>query len=205
MTRFSRLAFIPLLTAVAAVLTTTAVFAHASYDRSTPAKDEILADSPARVDIWFKQDLKKVAGANAIEVVNEAGERADSGDLVVDDDDRRHMSIGLKPDLPPGVYSVQWSNTSDEDGEEDSGEFAFTIAAVSPTASPSPSPSPSASPPPSPPASPPPATATAAPTGAPTAVPSEDDSGGVSGALIAVVAAVLAVVVVGGFVTLRRR
>ncbi len=42
--------------------------AHALYQRSTPAKDAVIAHAPAQVDIWFEEELFRHAGDNVIEV-----------------------------------------------------------------------------------------------------------------------------------------
>jgi methionine-rich copper-binding protein CopC len=110
-----------------------AVSAHARYDHSTPAQGAVVVVSPAQVDIYTVQDMQKQAGADEITVADDSGNRVDSGNTVVDDANRRHFSVGLKPNLPPGRYVVSFHNVSDEDGEADHGQFAFYVG-TGPTA-----------------------------------------------------------------------
>lgn len=162
-----------LLVAIAlGVLAPSSVLAHAGYKRSNPPKNAVIATAPDRVDVWFAEEVQKLAGANSLKVTDAAGKQVDSGDLVVDDDDRTHMSIGLQAGLPDGVYTVAWMTTSDGDGDTDDGDFTFTVdSSATATATDTVSPSPSTSP-----------TAAPSPSGTPTAVPtgSSDDDGGIA-------------------------
>lgn len=107
--------------------------AHARYDHSTPGPGQVLPASPARVDIYTAQDMRKVANANVIAVTNAAGMPVDSGPTVVDDSNRRHFSVPLQPNLPPGRYLVSFKTLSDQDGEMNHGSFAFYVG-TQPTA-----------------------------------------------------------------------
>lgn len=130
MMRFPNLTRLCLAAAVATTLalaTVAGVSAHARYDHSTPSPGQVLSTPPTRVDIYTVQDMVKQAGVNEIDVTNEAGQRVDRGDTTVDDNNRRHFYVDLQPNLPPGRYVVSFKNKSDEDGEEDHGQFAFYI------------------------------------------------------------------------------
>jgi methionine-rich copper-binding protein CopC len=105
------------------------VLAHARFDHSTPSPGQVLATSPPAVDIYTVQDLRKTADADVITVVDAAQNRVDTGNTVVDDSNRRHFSVGLQPNLPPGRYLVAFKTLSDQDGEADSGQFAFYVGA----------------------------------------------------------------------------
>ncbi|MEX2158647.1 MAG: copper resistance protein CopC [Dehalococcoidia bacterium] len=109
------------------------IFAHSDYDTSTPGKSESVPQSPATLDMYTTQDMFKEEGADELQVLDGAGNRVDDGTTVVDDDNRRHMSVGLQPDLPPGRYTVHWKTFSDEDGERYYGAFAFYVG-ITPTA-----------------------------------------------------------------------
>ncbi len=110
-------------------------YAHAAYLRSIPAADTVIAASPPRVEIWFKQEVLRRKGENSIVVTNAGGQVVSLGDTSVDDDDRTHILVSLQAELPPGTYTVNWKNTSLEDGHPEEGSFVFT---VDPTASPQP-------------------------------------------------------------------
>lgn len=103
------------------------VHAHAAYLRSMPGAGAVVATAPVAVEIWFTQDLFRRAGENWITVTGPDGAEAHTGAAVIDDDDRRHMTVGLAADLPLGVYTVAWGTLSAEDGDNEAGTFTFTL------------------------------------------------------------------------------
>ena len=114
--------------------------AHANYDRSTPAADSTVRSAPARVDVWFTQEMFKRVGSNTLEVAESGGQRVDGGDSLLDPVDRTHLSIGLADALPPGTYAVAWRTLSAIDGDTADGTFTFTVdpSAIETTPSPTP-------------------------------------------------------------------
>ena len=106
------------------------LYAHAEYDHSEPAADAVVESAPTQVRVWFTQELFRRKGENSIEVYQADGTRVDLDDLVIDDDDRKLMTISLKPAVPAGLYTVRWVATSSEDGHQEKGEFTFTIGAA---------------------------------------------------------------------------
>jgi copper resistance protein C len=102
-------------------------YAHAAYVRSSPGADAIVATPPARVDIWFAQELFRRQGENTIQVTAPGGQEVSVGDTMIDDDDRKHIWVNLKPSLAAGVYTLAWKNVSLEDGHPSQGSFHFTI------------------------------------------------------------------------------
>jgi methionine-rich copper-binding protein CopC len=109
------------------VLSPARVSAHADYDRSVPARDEIVPARPAQVDVWFTQEVFKQEGANFVRVFSDAGVQVSDGDGEYDDDDRTHIFATLPPDLADGRYVVRWMTTSDADGETDDGALCFYV------------------------------------------------------------------------------
>ncbi len=110
--------------------------AHAEYDRSIPAADSTVDTSPAQVGVWFTEE---VTSATTLEVTGPEGTRVDAGDSALDlyDPNRQHVTVSLKPNLPPGEYTVKWTSVSAEDGDTATGEFAFGVARMAtPVASP---------------------------------------------------------------------
>ncbi|MGH2620747.1 MAG: copper resistance protein CopC [Anaerolineales bacterium] len=101
--------------------------AHASYLRSEPGQGAAVALPPARVDIWFTQELFRRQGENLIAVSGPDGQAVQVGDPVVDDDDRTHLWVPIESNLLPGAYQVTWRSLSAEDGDRDEGEFAFVF------------------------------------------------------------------------------
>lgn len=105
------------------------LLAHADYERSEPPADAVVAEAPARVAIYFTQDLFRRQGMNGIEVYAADGARVDLDDATIDDDNRRLMTVSLAPALAAGPYNVRWLSLSAEDGHEGEGAFTFTVAA----------------------------------------------------------------------------
>lgn len=103
------------------------VSAHAEPEEADPPIEGIVPAGPERLHVWFGQELFRRAGENALEVRNAAGDRVDLDDLLIDDLDRAHASVGLPPDLPPGTYTVTWRTLSAVDGDHADGAFTFTI------------------------------------------------------------------------------
>lgn len=112
----------------------TAVLAHADYERSAPAADEVIAHAPQQVQVWFTQELFRREGKNSLEVYGPDGQRVDLDDDAIDDDDRKLMTVSLQSDLADGVYTVRWRTLSADDGDDAAGEFRFTLRAGDPTA-----------------------------------------------------------------------
>jgi len=109
----------------------TAAFGHSEPVRFNPAPGQVLDAAPQRVDGWFTQEMRRSSDETSLEVrpVMADGMLADpvSGDTVIDDADRHHMSAELTGDLMPGQYVVSWSALSDEDEHADSGCYRFFI------------------------------------------------------------------------------
>jgi methionine-rich copper-binding protein CopC len=101
--------------------------AHAKYLRSAPGENGMVSSPPARVDIWFTQELFRRKGENRILVFGPGEQAAQAGEAQVDDDDRTHLWVELLPDLAPGLYRVEWRSLSAEDGDSDQGVFSFTF------------------------------------------------------------------------------
>jgi methionine-rich copper-binding protein CopC len=183
--------------------------AHARLDESAPAVGEVLAASPPQVSITFTQDVQKISGTYGIDVIDAGGADLTTADAVLNDDDRRIMTVDLQPSLPAGRYIVEYKNVSDEDGDPFAGAYAFYVGREptaeelaadhellgeeeeTPTAEATPAP-----------------TAVATPVSVPTPVTNgDDDDAGGTITLILVVGAIalVATLVIAGFVALSRR
>lgn len=123
-----------LLSLLALILLGRGAFAHADYDHSEPVADAVLETAPSQVRIWFTQELFRRQGQNSIEVYTSDGQRVDQADAVIDDDDRKLMTITLSPTQASGIYTVRWQALSAEDGHPAKGEFTFTVGAVAASA-----------------------------------------------------------------------
>jgi methionine-rich copper-binding protein CopC len=111
----------------------TETLAHARYDRSEPPAGSTLDGTPFVLKAWFTQELMS---RSSIVVHDAAGTQVDLGDgrVDLDDPDRKVMLVSL-PQLSPGSYQVTWTTLSAEDGDEDTGTFAFDVAATASAAS----------------------------------------------------------------------
>jgi methionine-rich copper-binding protein CopC len=116
-----------LLALAAALAAASIVHAHAEYARSEPGAGAVVSESPAQVDIWFTQTLFRRQGVNWIHVTGPGGADVHAGDAQIDDDDRRHMTVALQPDLPAGEYTVTFHTLSADDGDDFESSFTFTL------------------------------------------------------------------------------
>lgn len=123
--------------------------AHSGYERSEPGDGAVVAESPARVDVYFGQEMARSGGLPTMIVVNNSGDQVDLG-ATLDDNDRKHLYAGLAPSLPDGRYTVIWHTLSDEDAEEAQGAFHFYIGAGPSGDSPAPAATVAQTPPPAP-------------------------------------------------------
>ncbi len=110
-------------------------YAHADYARSAPGAGAVVAEAPARVDVWFTQDMFRRQGENWLRVAGPDGAEVTAGEAVIDDDDRRHLWVELLPDLPAGEYTVTWHTLSAEDGDDEEDTFTFTVDPEAPVTS----------------------------------------------------------------------
>jgi copper transport protein len=129
---FARPAFLAaaavVVASVVSILPAARVSAHAAYDHSTPGDGEVLAESPEKIDVYFKEEMSRSGGLPTLVVVNSSGDTV-SSNAALDDDDRTHLTADLNPGLPDGRYTAIWHNVSADDGDEAEGAFFFYIGA----------------------------------------------------------------------------
>jgi methionine-rich copper-binding protein CopC len=101
------------------------VSAHARYDHSVPDVSAPLDGSPLVLRTYYTQELMS---ASTVQVLDVAGNQVDLGDgrVDLDDPDRKAMTVSL-PALPMGLYTVQWSTVSAEDGDAETGAFIIGV------------------------------------------------------------------------------
>lgn len=179
---FGLLVLTGLFTLLAALTLAAKVLSHADYARSEPAADEVLVVPPTQVKVWFTQELFRREGENWLHVIGPDGARVDVGEAVVDDDDRKLLTVSLAEGLAEGAYRVQWRALSAEDGHPKEDEFGFSIGTTNSASATTPAPE---------------ATATAQPAAEPSAPSS-------TGGLSCLGAAPLALLVVGAVLTRRK-
>ncbi len=99
-------------------------FAHAFLDHATPAVGSTIHASPARVELWFTEELEPAF--STVRVLDQANRRRDDGDAKIDPRDPTALQVSL-PALGPGRYRVEWRVLS-VDTHVTEGDFTFVIA-----------------------------------------------------------------------------
>ena len=107
-------------TALIAMMTASAAYAHAFLDHAEPRVGSTIPSSPKEVVLFFNQNLEPAF--SSIEVSDTNGARVDLGKAAVN---AGTMRIGLKQ-LPPGTYRVRWHVLS-VDTHTTEGKFTFHV------------------------------------------------------------------------------
>ncbi len=118
-----------ILVAIAMALGPGIAAAAARFDHASPAPGQVLASSPARVDVYVDIPTSASPGATQIIVADRLQQQVDRGDGAVDPHDHRHFSVDLRPNLPPGRYIVTFKTLSEHDLDHDAGQYAFYVGA----------------------------------------------------------------------------
>src|SRR4051794_30406249 len=105
--------------------------AHATYERSDPAPNAILARAPTEVRVWFSEDTEP--RFDELRVYDGARHRVDRDNLAPLPGSARALVVGLG-DLHPGTYAVGWKTVSAVDGHVARGAFPFTVGLDQPPA-----------------------------------------------------------------------
>ena len=197
---------------LAALVAPGPVLAHAALEAADPAPDSTIPETPELVTADFTDRLDP--GLSSLTLAGPGGTILATGGVAPGDPEALQMVL-RPPTLVEGVYTVGWKAVSADDGNVETGTYAFTIAAptsspTAPPATPAPTPTPTlpaGTPTPSP-------TATPGPTEPPSVAPSPSASPGPGshgnglGAepiVGAIVLALVAAAVVGAVVAYRRR
>jgi methionine-rich copper-binding protein CopC len=98
-------------------------WSHAYLVKSSPARRAVLSGAPVRVVLWFNERLE--AQFSQASVWNTVRQQVDGGDVQVDPDDAKKLSLGIPP-LPAGTYTVKYRVLS-VDGHIVESEFPFTV------------------------------------------------------------------------------
>jgi methionine-rich copper-binding protein CopC len=119
--------------ALGLLLTSTgSVFAHARYERSEPPAGGMVDAQPFVLKAYFTQEL---TSKSTVRVIDANGVQVDLGDghVDLDDPDRKIMYVSV-PELPVGVYTVEYTAESAEDGHAELGTFSFGVGMAPPGA-----------------------------------------------------------------------
>jgi hypothetical protein len=104
-------------------LASSVAFAHAFLDHADPKVGSSLNVAPAKVKIWFTQELEPAF--SGIVVTDANGDEVDKKDTHLDDSDKTLLIVSLQK-LPPGTYKVAWHVVS-VDTHRTQGDFKFTV------------------------------------------------------------------------------
>ncbi len=99
--------------------------AHAFLDRSDPEQNAIVPASPDAVRLWFTEPLEEQYSAARLYDVQ--GNKVETSDSYVDDNDPSLLVLPISTDLERGTYTVAWRNISASDGHPSEGLLTFTI------------------------------------------------------------------------------
>jgi len=102
--------------------------AHATYLRSEPPDNSVLAESPSVIQIWFSEPI--AFNFSSAQLLDLKGKPVQPISLQFTPDDRTMMAL-TPPKLPDGVYTVNWRVTAASDGHVSNGVFVFRVGAGS--------------------------------------------------------------------------
>jgi methionine-rich copper-binding protein CopC len=97
--------------------------AHAILDHADPRVGSVVASAPAKLSLWFTQEVEPAFSHVEVRDVN--GARVDEDSVQGDSADATLLRIALKP-LPPGSYEVRWHVLS-ADTHTTEGHFRFDV------------------------------------------------------------------------------
>ena len=110
-----------------AQLVVLSAFAHAEPSKVQPGQDAVLTAAPTQVVIEMSQEMARQDGANDIVVQDESGKTLTTEPAVIDNADRRKLTVPLPAGLGPGTYTVRWRTLSADDGDTASGNYSFKV------------------------------------------------------------------------------
>ncbi len=112
---------------VASLASLSTAFAHAEPAKVNPGDGAIVKEMPTVIDIIMTQDMARQAEANDIDVIDEFGREITLIAAVIDNNDRKHISVTLPHSgVRPGVYTIKWKTLSADDGDTAEGTLSFT-------------------------------------------------------------------------------
>ena len=114
------------LVALASLMCVTAVFAHAQPATIKPGDKAVVTSPPASIDMEMSQEMARNEGAYGIHVLDAAGKEVTTTAAVIDNGNRRRLSVAMPSSLAPGAYTVNWKTLSADDGDPADGQFSFT-------------------------------------------------------------------------------
>ncbi|MFN0094945.1 MAG: copper resistance protein CopC [Dehalococcoidia bacterium] len=102
-------------------------FAHAEPAQLRPGSGAVLTSAPLAVEILMTQEMARQPGANDIDVFDAKGGEVTTVAAVIDNGNRKRLTVALPSTLAPGAYTVKWKTLSAEDGDAADGSYPFTV------------------------------------------------------------------------------
>ncbi|WP_162274312.1 copper resistance CopC/CopD family protein [Paenibacillus crassostreae] len=99
-------------------------YAHAYLQQSSPSANDIISQSPSKITLQFNESVQP--SFHSILVTNSSGERVELDDSYIPDDQLNRLESNLKPNLPDGLYVIQW-NVISGDGHPIEGDIPFQV------------------------------------------------------------------------------
>lgn len=121
---FKRFIALSLLVAAMTLMHANQVFAHASLVKAEPARRAVLSTSPARIHLWFNEEIEPAYAA--LTVHNADKNPITDNKVEVDSKDPKSVVLEL-PDMQPGRYTVKFRVLS-VDGHVVDSEYNFTVS-----------------------------------------------------------------------------
>jgi len=116
------------LAALAGALSSAGVFAHANPVRSAPSPDDVVADAPGQVAVWF--DAAVVPANSGIRLLDRGGQTVATGSGSPTGEPNL-VAISVPP-LGPGTYTAVWQNVDVADGHANAGYYSFSVGRPDP-------------------------------------------------------------------------
>lgn len=111
---------LPAVTAVFMLMLPPSLLAHVQQERSEPERESTVDGSPARIAVWFDQDLRlvsfEVSGPDGPVALRQSPDRTRVS----------HFETAPSNTLAPGEYTVRWRGLA-EDGHVMFDEFRFSV------------------------------------------------------------------------------
>lgn len=102
---------------------------HLRLERSSPADEAVLDESPGEIRLWFSQEPE--LAVSRIELRGPAG-AVELGEVDSGEEDLKVLFATVPGPLPAGDFTVSWV-TSSGDGHPVKGDFSFRVAAAGST------------------------------------------------------------------------
>jgi copper transport protein len=100
------------------------VWAHGVIEKADPPVGGAVATAPSQVRLWLSEPVDPSFSKIAVYAAGST-ERLDLGDLKLDADGA--LAVSLKPNLPNGVYTVEWQAFTPGDGHATTGVYSFGV------------------------------------------------------------------------------